>query len=184
MLAAQSGCVWHGESVEHLWGPTFFRVTAPPHTEAFLADQTWSPLLFEGGNRWGITIGYIHRSLIVPLATNQIGEHKAPLFWDSLWTIPIGSWRMSPIHASIERLREAEFLVKRVVGLQLSSGFDREGSNFTVGTAYQTAFWPRADALYLLEFSSHDPAVTLFRVCDAKQDELLEFCLEEVFGWK
>jgi hypothetical protein len=181
MLAAQIGCVWHGEFVDHLWGPAFFRVTTPPDSESFLAEQTWSPLLFEGGNRWGISVGYFRKMLILPLATHQINEEKLQFSWHSLFTIPIGSWKMSPIHTSIERVREAEFLVKRVVGFQLSGGFDREGSNFTIGTAYQTAFWPGPDAFYLLEFSSGNPTATRFRVCDAKKDESLELCLEEVF---
>ena len=183
MLIAPTGCVWHSESVDHLWGPTLFRVAAPPDSEAFLAEQVWLPLMIEGGSRWGITIGYFSKLLSAPLAIQQTytkARQSPPLSWKSLTTIPIGPWRMSPFHVSIERMHEAEFVAKRVVGIQLSTGFDREGSSLLFGIARTTGFWPRPDALYLLEFSGSNLFTTRFWVCDAKEDESLEPCLQEV----
>ncbi|CBK43372.1 protein of unknown function [Nitrospira defluvii] len=183
ILGVQIGCVWHGESADHLWGPTLFRVAAPPDSQAFLAEQAWLPLLVEGGNRWGITIGYFSKLLSVPLAIRQTdgtAVQRHPFSWYALATIPIGSWQMSPFHASIQRVREAEFVAKRIVGIQLSTGLDKEGSNLTFGTSRTSRFWPHSDALYLLEFSSNSPIATRFLVCDAKQNESLEPCLQEV----
>lgn len=183
LLGAHSGCVWHGESADHLWGPTLFRITTPPDSQAFLAEQAWLPLLVEGGNRWRITIGYFSKLLSVPLAfrqTDGTASQNYPLVWSSFAAIPIGSWRISPFHASIQRAHEAEFVAKRVVGLQLSTALDREGSNITFGTSRTSRFWPHPDALYLLEFSSNRPLTTRFLVCDAKPDESLEPCLQEV----
>lgn len=183
LLGAHSGCVWHGKSADYLWGPTLFRIATPPDRQAFLAEQTWLPLLVEGGTRWGITIGYFNKVLSVPLAFRQTdgpASQHHPLAWSSLGAIPIGTWRISPFHASIQRTHEAEFVAKRVVGLQLSIAFDREGSNITFGTSRTSRFWPHPDALYLLEFSSNRPLTTRFLVCDAKPDESLEPCLQEV----
>ncbi|WHZ22374.1 MAG: hypothetical protein OJF47_001486 [Nitrospira sp.] len=183
LLGAHSGCVWHGESADHLWGPTLFRIATPPDSQAFLAEQAWLPLLVEGGTRWGITIGYFSKLLSVPLAFRQTAEpasQNRPLAWSSLAAIPIGSWRISPFHTSIQRAHEAEFVVKRIVGLQLSTALDREGSNMTFGTSRTSRFWPHPDALYLLEFSSDRPLATRFLVCDAEPDESLEPCLQEV----
>lgn len=183
LLVVQMGCVWHGESVDHLWGPTLFRVAAPPDSEAFLAEQVWLPLLIEGGSRWGITIGYFSKLLGIPLTIQQTHTkalQNPALSWQSLTTIPVGSWRISPFHVSITRDGDTEFVAKRVVGVQFSAGFDRGGSNLSFGLSRTTGFWPRPDALYLLEFSDNTPFATRFWVCDAKQGESLEPCLQEV----
>lgn len=183
LLGTHSGCVWHGETADHLWGPTLFRTATPPESHAFLAEQAWLPLLLEGGTRWGITIGYFNKLLSVPLAfrqTDGTASQHHPLAWSSLGVIPIGSWLISPFHASIQRAHEAEFVVKRVVGIQLSTALDKEGSNMTFGTSRTSRFWPHPDAVYLLEFSSDRPLTTRFLVCDAKPDESLESCLQEV----
>lgn len=71
MLVMEMGCVWHGESADHLWGPTLFRIATPPDSQAFLAEQAWLPLLVEGGNRWGITIGYFSNLLSVPWPSDR-----------------------------------------------------------------------------------------------------------------
>jgi len=183
LTAALTGCLWHGKSVDHVWGPTLFRVTTPPDSQAFLAEQAWMPLVVEGGTRWGLTIGYFSKFLSIPVALRRAEgtvDESHLLSWNALTSMPIGSWRISPFHVSFKRERETEFMQKRVVGIQLSSGFDKEGSNMTLGVSRTSLFWPRPDALTLLEFSDHYPLRTRFLVCDAKENESLEPCLREV----
>ncbi len=178
-----TGCLWHGESTDHVWGPMLFRVTTPPDTQAYLSEQTWMPLLVEGGTRWGLTIGYLNKFLSIPMAitpTDETVDEDQPLVWNALATVPIGSWNVSPFHVSFKRLQETEFMQKRLIGIQLSSGFDKEGSNMTLGASRTSLFWPRPDAIYLLQFSSRYPLKTRFLVCDTKENKPLEPCLEEV----
>lgn len=183
LLASLGGCLWHGESVDHVWGPTLFRITAPPDSQAYLAEQTSLPLLVEGGTRWGITIGYFSKILSFPLPirpTTEPTDLIQPCSWHSITPIPIGSWKISPFHVSFKRARESEFMQKRLIGIQLSTGLDKEGSNVTFGASRTSLFWPRPDAVYLLEFSGRYPLKTRFLVCDAKENESLEPCLREV----
>lgn len=183
LLASLAGCLWHGESVDHVWGPTLFRVTGPPDSQAYLAEQTWLPLLVEGGTRWGLTVGYFSKLLSVPVALqgrDGTVDQSQPLSCQTFALIPIGSWKISPFHVSFKRARETEFMQKRLIGIQLSTGLDKEGSNVTFGASRTSLFWPRPDALYLLEFSDRYPLRTRFLVCDAKENESLEPCLREV----
>ena len=182
LITALSGCLWHGESIDHVWGPTIFRVTTPPDSQAFLTEQRWMPLLAEGGTRWGLTIGYLSKFLSIPVALQRAdgsADESHHLSWHAITSIPIGSWRISPFHVSFKRERETEFMQKRVVGIQFSSGLDKEGSNMTLGVSRTSLFWPRPDALYLLEFSDRYPLRTRFLVCDAKANKSLEPCLRE-----
>lgn len=183
LTATLTGCLWHGESVDHVWGPTLFRNTAPPDGQAYLAEQTWLPLLVEGGTRWGITIGYFSKLLSVPLSIRRSDgtvELSPPFSWHSTIPITFGSWKISLFHTSLKQTRKVEFIGKRLVGIQLSTGFDKEGSNMTLGTSHITRFWPRPDALYLLEFSSRYPLTTRFLACEAKGNDSLEPCLQKV----
>lgn len=183
-LAMHTGCAWHAESADHLWGPTVFRVAGPPESQAFLAEQVWLPLLVEGGKRWGITIGYFSKLLSLPMALQSpdaTAQPRHPFSWHSPAAIPIGDWRISPFYLSIEREVEAEFVAKLVIGLQLSASFDKEGSNLTVGASRTTGFWPHPDAVYLLEFCGTHPLALQFLVCDEKQNASIDRCLEEVF---
>lgn len=183
LLASLTGCLWHGESVDHVYGPTFFRVTVPPDSQAYLAEQTWMPLLVEGGTRWGLTIGYFNKFLSIPVAirrTDATVDEGQPFSGNALTPIPIGSWKISPFHVSFKRARETEFIQKRLIGIQLSTGLDKEGSNITFGVSRTSLFWPHPDALYLLEFSGDYPLRTRFLVCAAKENESLEPCLQEV----
>lgn len=183
LLSSLSGCLWHGESGDHVYGPTFFRVTTPPDSQAYIAEQLFLPLLIEGGTRWGFTIGYFSKILSLPLPMRSTTEpihliHPFP--WHSIAPIPIGSWKISPFHVSFKRVRGTEFMQKQLIGIQLSTGLDKEGSNITFGVSRTSLFWPRPDALYLLEFSGHHPLRTRFLICDAKENESLEPCLREV----
>lgn len=183
LVTALTGCLWHGKSVDHVWGPTLFRVTTPPDSQAFLAEQIWMPLLVEGGTRWGLTIGYFSKFLSIPVALQQADETVDEghlLSWNALAPLPIGSWRISPFHVSFKQERETEFIQKRIIGMQLSIGLNKEGSNITLGISRTSLFWPHPDALYLLEFSGRYPLRTRFLVCDAKENESLEPCLREV----
>jgi hypothetical protein len=184
VIAAEVGCVWHAESMDHFLGPALFRVATPPDSKAFLAQQAWFPLLIEGGSRWGITLGYFNKLLGIPMSNirkESEESNTSDFFWRSFVSIAIGSWRMSLFYTSIEQHEKARFLASYVIGFQLSAGFDDQGSNLTIGTAHRTTFLPKVGSLYLLEFSRSNPLETRFLTCEPKEQDSFDPCLQEVF---
>jgi hypothetical protein len=183
-LSLQTACVWHGRTIDYFWGPSVFEVSADPTSRAFLVKQLSFPILLEGGNRWGITLGYFDRLIGLPFQTlNSSSSHNSsqqPLRLHPVAAVTIGSLEIAPFYAYLERDREPEFVVRKLLGLQLTSGSDKNGSNFTIGTMHQTTFLPRQDALYLLEFSYNRPLEMYFIVCEAEKNESFDNCLQEI----
>lgn len=152
-----SGCAWHTGQAEHLFGPTRFRFTESPAGEV-LAFQSWhAPFLFEGGNQWGLSLGFAQRLSLAPEQQLE-APGKEPAMPQPGRPLPkprTDRWRWSWLYRRVPLARQPEFVWRSSLGLHARAGVEENA--LSLGYTSMTLMSPLHDGLYELDFSSRRP---------------------------
>lgn len=152
------GCVWRTKHADYVLGPSFFRSSPTAPGMPDVIQTLHGPVLWEGGQQWGMTIGAVQRVAVVPAragataapTNNQAGQPRG--VWVS--SEP-GRWHFSLIYLRAP-LRETPLLIQRsAVGVQLGGGTEQPA--FSAGYSTTTATLPREHALHELDYDSRHP---------------------------
>lgn len=180
LLLTSTGCIWRTAEVDHIWGPTLVRMNQPPQGKAYLwQTQSIFPLVVEGGEHIGLTLGFLKR-----LAANPIeNDISTPLEWCSgLFVIscstPTASagWQWSLLHGRIVHHASPEFYDRSLVGASVGAGSDSYYATF--GYSAQTHHKPQDNAYYILCYSRNHPVNTRFKLT-RDSDEFITFLNQE-----
>lgn len=156
-----SGCAWRNAGSERYFGPVFYRQTSAGAGKAWVRQARHVGFLLEGGRQWGVAVGYADR---IGAAPEELGGGAAPAYeWRSPGSLPFfGDWAFSPFYLEGRDLPRPVFVKRTLIGVQL--GYGAEVRAASLGYANTTEVRPPPDALYELDFSSHDPLGMRFRI--------------------
>ncbi len=166
LLLTSTGCIWRTADTDHFWGPILIRANQPPQGNAFLwEERSVVPLVAEGGNHIGLTIGFLKR-----LAANPIEiDKKASLRWcygllNTSCSIPTVSdgWYWSFLYSRITHNASPEFYDRYVLGASVGAGSD--GYQATLGYSADTRQKPQDNAYYIFCYRRTNPFQTRFEL--------------------
>ena len=166
LLLLASGCIWRTSDTDHFWGPTFIRANQPPQGKAYLWEvHPLIPLVLEGGDHIGLTIGFLKQ-----LAANPIERGKqVSLQWcngllSTSCSTPTASdgWHWSFLYSRIAHNSLPEFYDRSVLGASVGAGSD--GHHTTLGYSANTRQTPQDNAYYIFCYSRNNPLQTRFEL--------------------
>lgn len=179
MLLA-TGCIWRTAETDHLWGPTFVRMNQPPEGNAYLWQiRSTFPLVAEGGEHIGLTLGFLNHLSGHPVASNSSSslEWCSGLFMTSCSALTASDkWQWSFLHGQITRSFSPEFYDRSVLGASVGGG--NYGYHVTLGYSANTRHRPRDNAYYILCYGRENPLQTRFMVA-GNISEFISFLNQE-----
>lgn len=176
-LLLSAGCVWRMPSVEQYWGPVLYRYAQPPNASAYVFEQKHLlPLVLEGGDQWGVSLGYTARLVAAPVSPTQ----KASFQLDQEGTgsaCPVKTWCVSLFRLKATRLPQPQLIDRMNVGIRFGSG--EEWTGVSGGVVYTTEQRPGADALSILSYAPGRPMDMVFTECPAGTEPMMTTCIKE-----
>lgn len=166
LLLTSTGCIWRTAEVDHIWGPTLVRMNQPPQGKAYLwQTQSIFPLVVEGGEHIGLTLGFLKRVAANPLESNK----STPIEWcNGLFTpscstpTALDGWQWSLLHSRVVHHLSPEFYDRTILGASAGTGTDN--AYVTLGYSANTQHRPQDNAYYILCYGRKNPLQTRFTI--------------------
>ncbi len=166
LLLLTSGCIWRTSDTDHFWGPTFIRINQPPQGKAYLwEERPLIPLVLEGGDHIGLTLGFLRRLAANPLERDkQSSLQWCPGLLSTSCSTPTAydGWQWSFLHGQIIHHFSPEFHDRSVLGASVGAGSD--GYHTTLGYSADTRQRPQDNAYYIFCYSRNNPLQTRFEL--------------------
>ena len=184
LVAGLGGCAWRSASAEHYLGPVLFRYSEPRPDRAAIHQVVAIGALAEGGSQWGLTLGVVHRTSVVPRIVGVEEPVTAPTpvaRWTPVDVPPEpGRWNVSWFYLRLPAPRSMGLITRRLYGAQVIAG--PELSAVSLGITAVTRVRVPDDALVHVIYDSHAPLSAVFSVWPVGPDGPLPFpdVLEEV----
>lgn len=180
LLFTSTGCIWRTADTDHLWGPTLVRMNQPPQGKAYLWQiHSTFPLVVEGGEHLGLTVGFLKRLAANPMARDkQMSLQWCNGLFSTSCSNPTASdgWQWSFLYSRIAHNSLPEFHDRSVLGASVGAGND--GNHLMLGYAANTQHKPRDNAYYILCYGRKDPLQTRF-VTAEDTSEFISFLNQE-----
>ena len=166
LMTVFGGCVWRMGNEEHYLGPVLLRQVQPPEGKAYVSQQIHFPFVLEGGEQWGISLGYQNRIVAMPQKRpcryeeelKEIFEHKHQS------NIPAKSkeWTFQLFSVNyIQPQMNSKFISRTNVGVTL--GFGKEANGLTIGGTRLTELNPSVEGHYIFLYGNTSPLETVFK---------------------
>jgi hypothetical protein len=165
-LLLSTGCIWRSADTDYLWGPALVHMNQPPQGNAYLwEERSVVPLVLEGGEHMGLTIGFLKR-----VAANPVEHDKqASLQWckgllGTSCSTPTASdgWQWNFLYGRIVHIVSPEFYDRSVLGASVGGGSD--DGYVTIGYSADSRHRPQDNAYYILCYGRANPLQTRFEL--------------------
>lgn len=165
-LLLSTGCIWRTADTDYLWGPALVRMNQPPQGKAYLWEERSAvPLLLEGGEHIGLTIGFLKRLAASPIERNkQVSLQWCNGLFNASCSTPTASdgWHWNFLHGRIVHAVSPEFYDRSVLGASAGAGSD--GYHLTLGYSADTRHRPQDNAYYIFCYGRNTALHTRFEL--------------------